>query len=63
MRTDSRVRALSLLLIASAATLDAQAKVTSGYVAGAGGVRIFYELVGNGPDTVAFVHGTPSTMY
>ena len=58
-----RVLALSLLLIASAATLHAQGKVSSGYVTGAGGVRIFYELVGNGPDTVAFVHGTPSTMY
>lgn len=58
-----RVLALSLLLIASAATIHAQGKVSSGYVTGAGGVRIFYELVGNGPDTVAFVHGTPSTMY
>ena len=63
MRASSRVLALSLFAIASAATLDAQAKVMSGYVAGAGGVRIFYELVGNGPDTVAFLHGTPSTMY
>jgi proline iminopeptidase len=26
-------------------------------------VRLFYQVVGTGPDTVVFVHGTPSTMY
>lgn len=63
MNASRRVLALSLFAILLPVTLDAQPKVKSGHVSGAGSVRIFYELVGNGPDTVVFVHGTPSTMY
>jgi proline iminopeptidase len=31
----------------------------SGYVAGEGGVRLFYGMEGNGPDTVVVLHGGP----
>jgi proline iminopeptidase len=30
-----------------------------GYLAGSGGVRIFYRVVGNGPDTIVAIHGGP----
>lgn len=31
----------------------------SGYVAGAGGVRLFYQIDGAGPDTIVVLHGGP----
>ena len=31
----------------------------SGFLSGAGGVALFYQLVGNGPDTVIVLHGGP----
>jgi proline iminopeptidase len=46
-----------------AANLSAQTARPAGHAAGSGGVSIYYEVVGTGPDTVLFVHGTPSTMY
>jgi proline iminopeptidase len=33
--------------------------VREGYLAGGGGVRIFYRVVGNGADTVVVIHGGP----
>lgn len=30
-----------------------------GYLVGSGGVRIFYRVVGNGPDTIVSIHGGP----
>lgn len=30
-----------------------------GYLAGSGGVQIFYRVVGNGPDTIVAIHGGP----
>ena len=35
------------------------APAREGYLKGAGGVRIFYRVVGRGPDTVVVVHGGP----
>jgi proline iminopeptidase len=37
------------------------APVREGWIAGFGGVRLFYRLVGLGRDTVVFVHGGPAT--
>jgi proline iminopeptidase len=36
-----------------------QATATEGNLAGAGGIRLFYQVVGIGPDTIVVVHGGP----
>ena len=41
----------------------AQSPRVAGHAPGAGGISLYYEIVGSGPDTVLFLHGTPSTMY
>ncbi len=41
----------------------AQSSRVAGHAPGAGGVSLYYEVVGSGRDTVLFLHGTPSTMY
>lgn len=57
--------ALSVLALVAVTPVPSrcQEPITSGQVVAADGVRLHYELVGTGPDTVVFVHGTPSTMY
>jgi proline iminopeptidase len=52
---------LSFTLLTVPLQMAAQQTVTAndGYVASTGGVRIYYRVVGNGPDTVILVHGGP----
>ena len=57
-----RFRYTWLILMAAAAGCSHQARPpvpASGYVTGAGGAKIFYEVVGSGDDTVVVVHGGP----
>jgi proline iminopeptidase len=52
----------STVLIAAAVGCGHQAAPPApaqGYLAGAGGARIFYEVVGSGSDTIVVVHGGP----
>jgi proline iminopeptidase len=51
----------SLLLVSVAAGCGHQAARAPGhgYLTGAGGAQIFYEVAGSGPDTVVVVHGGP----
>jgi proline iminopeptidase len=56
--------ALALLLTAvCGAAAHGQVARVGGHAPGAGGVSIYYEIVGAAPDTLLFLHGTPSTMY
>jgi proline iminopeptidase len=41
----------------------AQTKPAEGYVDAGGGVRLFYRLVGSGPDTLVIVHGGPGLSF
>lgn len=52
---------LSLLFLAAPviSATNKSAPVREGYAPGADGVRLFYREVGNGPDTVIFLHGGP----
>lgn len=43
--------------------LGAQEPASRGVAVGRDSVRLYYETVGHGADTVVFLHGTPSTMY
>lgn len=49
------------LTLACTAMLACRSATTlgEGYLAGSGGVRIFYRVVGNGPDTIVTIHGGP----
>ena len=52
----------TLLMLIAAAGCSHQARPrvpASGYVTGAGGIKIFYEVAGSGDDTVVVVHGGP----
>src|SRR5687767_12267495 len=52
----------SLVLVAAAVGCEHQAAPRApahGYLTGAGGAQIFYEVVGSGHDTVVVVHGGP----
>jgi proline iminopeptidase len=53
----------AIVLLTFVASADAQTPRHAGHAPGAGGVLIYYEIMGTGPDTLLFVHGTPSTMY
>jgi proline iminopeptidase len=53
----------TLATITCAAGATAQTPLRAGHTPGSEGVSIYYEIRGTGPDTVLFVHGTPSTMY
>ena len=55
----SAVTVLSLFLLADCRRAAPTPPVTEGYVDAGGGVRLFYRLVGAGPDTVVVVHGGP----
>jgi proline iminopeptidase len=50
---------LALLPLAACGSRHEVPSVREGYLAGAGGARIFYRVVGTGPDTVVAVHGGP----
>lgn len=50
---------LSLFLLVGCRRTPANPMVAEGYVDAPGGVRLFYRLVGSGPDTVVVVHGGP----
>lgn len=53
----------TIFTVMCGAAVHAQTPRRAGHAAGASGVSIYYEVVGTGPDTVLFLHGTPSTMY
>ena len=55
----SAVTVLSLFLLADCRRAAPQPTVAEGYIDAGGGVRVFYRLVGAGPDTVVVVHGGP----
>ncbi len=52
-------------VVATLAThaIQGQVPTSRGTAFGADSVRLYYEIVGRGADTVLFLHGTPSTMY
>ena len=54
-------RLFSLAVLTVPVQIVAQQTVTAndGYIASTGGVRIYYRVVGSGPDTVILVHGGP----
>ena len=43
--------------------LAGQAKATDGYVDAGDGVRLFYRLIGSGPDTLVIIHGGPGMSF
>jgi hypothetical protein len=50
------------ILFGCATTKSTRAPLTSareGYVDAGGGVRLFYRLLGTGPDTLIMIHGGP----
>jgi proline iminopeptidase len=49
------------LILACTPALACRSTTTphEGYLAGSGGVRIFYRVEGNGPDTIVAIHGGP----
>ena len=47
------------LIAGAALACGSEPVVREGYLAGSGGVRIFYRLIGQGPDTLVAIHGGP----
>jgi pimeloyl-ACP methyl ester carboxylesterase len=54
---------LLLFLLLADASIAQEVERAHGHLKGAEGARLFFETVGEAPDTLVFVHGTPSTMY
>ncbi len=63
MRTPAAFLGLLLLLLLQAAGARPAAQPREGYVVTADGVRLFYRVVGEGPETLVAVHGGPGNSF
>jgi proline iminopeptidase len=59
---EALVPGVVLILVSCAPAAGVQERV-EGFARSPDGIELYYESTGEGPETIVFIHGTPSTMY